>query len=385
MRILSPGYDRPIRCNGMPRIPSLSDPIRPVREVDLLQHYATDLAVALDASPCTVDMGVDPLVNGNFEGAAGPPPAGWLQFNATSSRVANPRPGSTGNFSCKVEWAGFLGGLLYQTNVIPIGSTAMVSGWYYVVNGAVLDVMWGNVTFTTLPNVGAWTYFSVINTNGSADTHLRFQCNNFAAGREFYIDDIWLTPLNVTTLHDRTRRGGRSPTQATTIRRPVLTANDTPSGKPTLVFNGTSMLLVSPAFAFNQPLNLSFGLHHTNTVGTQVYLTDPAGGPYIYSGGADLRLKVIVAGPVINTLYSVGFNAYSVNINGGNSSICNQMGTFVSGNLGVGNWNGIVIGGYTALFSMSLGRFNTIFGMNRTHTQWECYQINKSVMRRLGI
>jgi hypothetical protein len=233
--------------------------------------------------------------------------------------------------------------------------------------------------------VGAWTYFSVINTNGSADTHLRFQCNNFAAGREFYIDDILLTPLNVTTLHDRTRRGGRSPTQATVTRRPVLTTNDTPSGKLTLVFNGTSMLLVSPAFAFDQPNSIFLSSHVTDVAAAQIYVNSRAAGSQFYTSLADGLLKLTNVAAQITVAYSDGWNSVGMVSDGANSILVLGNGLSVSGNSGANNWGGITIGASPLLGNFCVGRFNTIFGMNRTHTQWECYQMNKSVMRRLGI
>jgi hypothetical protein len=384
MRILSPGYDRPIRCNGMPRIPSLSDPIRPVREVDLLQHYATDLAVALDASPCTVDMGVDPLVNGNFEGAAGP--ASWNSFQIIMSRGLGNRPGGLGLWVLHAEWDGAnLAGLCYQ-NCLNTSLVYRIRGWYRISGGATLLCGFGPDVFATVGNLANWTPFDITQRQQGADNYLRFQCNGLVAGVWFEVDDVLLTPLNVTTLHDRTRRGGRSPTQATASKRPSLIAS-TMTGKSLLRFTPTLVSNLKVSFTLTQPIHGYWSAYNpisgaaTRTmwdgwnVDTMLFYRNVATPTGIYAGAA---LVLLATGN--------GWITGSASYKGATSEVRYDLGASASGNAGNANPGGLSLGS-TALAGVYPydGDLSSVILFSTPRNVSESFQIQKSVMRRLGI
>ena len=70
------------------------------------------------------------LVNGDFEGAAGPPPAGWTASNGVVTRVAGQRTGGTGSYVMQVAYDGsHASGRGLQAGVTTVGAPYHLGAW----------------------------------------------------------------------------------------------------------------------------------------------------------------------------------------------------------------------------------------------------------------
>ncbi len=76
------------------------------------------------------------LVNGNFEGGAGPPPAGWTQTNVVGTRVAGTRTGGSGFYVAQLAYDNAnSSGFLLQYSPFTVGKTYHITGWARSVDG----------------------------------------------------------------------------------------------------------------------------------------------------------------------------------------------------------------------------------------------------------
>ena len=137
------------------------------------------------------------LVNGDFEGAAGPPPAGWTQVNSVATRVAGTRTGGSGSFVGQIGYDGSHAlGRMYQMVAIS-GAGYVWDAWGQgdgVANPVLLNAGGGTLwTGTT----GAWQHVVQAFTADGLGPYLAGK--NLAAGNVVQWDDAQLVPqLNVT-------------------------------------------------------------------------------------------------------------------------------------------------------------------------------------------
>jgi hypothetical protein len=220
------------------------------------------------------------LVNGDFEGAAGPPPAGWSQVNGLATRESGARTGGTGLYVCRVSYSTAASGYAYQAAGLNL-SPYRITGWTRGDGTAIPFVgKDGGAVFVGTAST-AWQQYSADFFYTSGNT-IYLYCNNLVAGRYVEFDDTTLIPF-----YARTPNLG-------SLRTAVQLGNGvTPSSLPTLL-TGTRGFQLSAASAqtFQWYQALSNG---TYTVAlTFSHTNSPAGNGYIFdardSGGAGYAL-----------------------------------------------------------------------------------------------
>lgn len=138
------------------------------------------------------------LVNGDFEGGAGPPPAGWTQFQCSATRESGHRTGGSGSYVGRVSWDGAnASGLIYQGAALVIGCPYHMTGWAQGINTAIPEMGDNGAGFWWTGVAGAWQSFDVTGTALSAQ--FRVQCANLAATRYIEADDLQVNPFIART------------------------------------------------------------------------------------------------------------------------------------------------------------------------------------------
>jgi hypothetical protein len=282
-----------LRCfeKSWPIIPGLADPERPIAQVDALGHWERILALFANVHQTTVGFPADPLINGNFEGAAGP--AGWSNFNCTISRVAGSRTGGPGSYVGQMVFSTSALGLLYQA-CSTIGNWYRDTGWMRSDGVATPTLASGGGTvYWTGAASNSWQYYDV--TYQATAANLCQQCSNLLAGRWCQWDDATHTPLNASQLTDLSGAGHHL-VQATAAKRPLWV----PSGSGgVLRFDGVADFMKAVAFTLDQPEHVFFTGKHQIPAGLTGYMVDgdalntmaiiaPVGGGtpiYTYAGG----------------------------------------------------------------------------------------------------
>lgn len=135
------------------------------------------------------DQGANLLANGDFEGAAGPPPAGWLASQCVATRQTGARTGSTGLYVGREAYDGVNAvGLMYQAGIFTAGRRYHNVVW---ANGFAGAQLWsgdnGGQGWTGL-GTGAWKVGDV--TFVAAGAQFRLQCSNFGPGLSVDWDDV---------------------------------------------------------------------------------------------------------------------------------------------------------------------------------------------------
>lgn len=135
-----------------------------------------------------------PLVNGDFEGAAGPPPNGWTQDRSVATRVSGTRTGGTGSYVANVAYDGAnaTGGM--SQNVLTIGHVYRVIGWARGDGTATPGIYSGGTGWVWYGTSSAsWQSFDATFQAGSAD--LRVWSALQSAGTYVQFDDITITDV----------------------------------------------------------------------------------------------------------------------------------------------------------------------------------------------
>ena len=137
------------------------------------------------------DNNVELLTNGNFEGAAGPPPAGWSLFHSVMTREAGTRTGGSGSYVGRVAYDGVnAAGIGYEA-ACTVGRRYHALTWMKS-DGVGIPTLAdgvGGTYWTGLASV-TWQGADTILTASSANMCL--MCNNLAAGRYIDADDLSL-------------------------------------------------------------------------------------------------------------------------------------------------------------------------------------------------
>lgn len=322
-----------------PIIPGLKDPVRPMAQVEALGHWEKDLAIYLDAHPGLLDCGVQPLVDGNMNAAG---VGAWTGVNGgVPSKVAvSPFEGVR---NLRLDFGGVGDWGCWQA-----GITA--NQWYWVDGYARSDgfvtprLFLGGGFVSWTGGLGAgWQHFSFpLAADGAA---LYLLGNGGGAGNFVEWDYVMVTPLNVTTWFDRTRRGGRNPTQATAVRKPFRAK----SGSSELLrFDGTADFLKTAVFTLNQPAHYWMAFKPTATAATGYYVDGDVSNLSAWmhdAGGSIFRLKQYAGA------YGAGFNGavdglwkISDSLLDGATSSMSINGVSATGNAGAGNPGGCTIG-----------------------------------------
>ncbi|MFA6100076.1 MAG: hypothetical protein WC750_04350 [Patescibacteria group bacterium] len=162
------------------------------------------------------------FVNLDFEGAVGPPPASWSQYQAVATRAAGTRTGGSGSYVAHVAYDTVnASGLMYQ-NGLTAGHTYRVTGWYRT-DGIHMLVMLGPSSIIFNDTAASWTYFDATGIQVGGDNYLRFQSNDFNLGAGYFeLDDVSVTdvtaafwsPYNANTLVSKTTTNPHSGRQA---------------------------------------------------------------------------------------------------------------------------------------------------------------------------
>ena len=141
--------------------------------------------------------GANVLVNGDFEGAAGPPPAGWTQLNTLMTRVAGQRTGGVGSFVGQIGYDGsHATGQGLETACI-VGATYVYDGWVQGDGAAIPQYNEGGAIIATGLASATWQHIVVSRTN--TGSYFCLQCSNLSAGHFIQADDMQAIPqLNVT-------------------------------------------------------------------------------------------------------------------------------------------------------------------------------------------
>jgi len=139
------------------------------------------------------------LVNGNFEGAAGPPPAGWTELSIAATRVAGARTGGIGSYVAQIGYNGSSAGYLYQYSPLSNGNTYRVTGWARSVDGiavpGVSDSSAAGLRWTGT-NSTTWQYFDY--TGVSQSTGFMMAASSLGVGGAVQFDDFSIIDTGAT-------------------------------------------------------------------------------------------------------------------------------------------------------------------------------------------
>ena len=141
----------------------------------------------------------DSLVNGNFEGAAGP--AGWTIINSTPSRASGTRTGGSGLYVGRVTYLATPVGGMYQS-ILVSGNTYRITGWARGDGTAIPKFSDGITNFWIGISSVNWQYFDVTFVSGS--TFLEMLGIGMGAGNHVEFDDIIVTPYDNATITNGT-------------------------------------------------------------------------------------------------------------------------------------------------------------------------------------
>ena len=139
------------------------------------------------------------LTNGDFEGAAGPPPAGWGTLRGTETREAGTRTGGSGSYVGQIAYDNTNNNGQLNQNILKIGASYRFTGWCKTSNlGEIPAVTDGNsVGYNPGVSLPSWTNFNVNLT--ATGTYFTAYCGALAANRWAQFDDLAAYPLNVYT------------------------------------------------------------------------------------------------------------------------------------------------------------------------------------------
>ncbi len=140
------------------------------------------------------------IVNGNFEGAAGPPPANWTQLLVTATRVAGTRTGGEGSYVAQLAYNNSdTIGYLYQYISLVIGKTYHVTGWARSVDGVAVPAMrdtsaaglvWDGTNSTSWQRID---YVAVAQSTG-----LMMKASSLGVGGAVQFDDLSVIEIGTT-------------------------------------------------------------------------------------------------------------------------------------------------------------------------------------------
>lgn len=309
--------------------------------------YCTNTA----AFPNAVAFPADPLVNGNFEGAAGPPPNGWTAWHGTATREAGTRTGGGGSFVGQLAYDGAnAGGMMYEV-VLTANNTYVLNGWVRSVDGVSIPIVdtnvgglaWNGTNSTSWQQIPTTTFTTL-------GTQFRLRCENLAAGRAVQFDDITITPRNTSQFTDLTGNG-RHLLQATAASQPLWVAS---GAGGVLRFDGVADYLKTAAFTLNQPEHIFLLTKWTSVAGAPYILDgnamngmglyDQAGATASVYAGKDLLRASTITGTwgIIDVLYNGAASAIGLN---GGLATTGDAGTNNAGGITVCRYGGAA-GGY---------------------------------------
>ncbi|MFA5892260.1 MAG: hypothetical protein WDA27_15145 [Actinomycetota bacterium] len=215
--VLAPGWDpmsSPVGVqSGDSFIPTQVPGCQLWCETDTSRHLVGGVSQA-------VVFPADPLVNGNFE-TGGDPPAGWTEYQCTTTTVAGSRPGGTGAFVAhSVSTAASAD--TYQ-NALVVGNTYRITAWLRTDGNRPPRIYGGGATRWTGATNADWQ-FGDTGWFVATDAEAGFTMTPTAIGEWYEIDDVAVQCLNVSQLTDLTGLGHHL-VQATAARQPLWVAS----------------------------------------------------------------------------------------------------------------------------------------------------------------
>jgi len=148
------------------------------------------------------------LLNGDFEGGIGPPPASWTEANVVGTREAGHRTGGAGSYVGQVAYDGsHATGELYQSGLV-IGAPYRLDGWARgdgAANPKYSDS--GGAGVWTGTSSALWQQFTTGQFIAAGGYHYLFG-QSLAAGRLVQWDDLVLTPFVARTRNRGLLGGG---------------------------------------------------------------------------------------------------------------------------------------------------------------------------------
>lgn len=363
-----------------PLVPGLADPVRPIRQVVALEHFEKDLALYLDAHPGYLDCGTDPLVDGNCEavGVAAWPPA-------SDPAVKDAAIFHDGLQSLRLDNVTLVNRSVQNTGTPASGTWIRLQGWARG-DGVGIPAIYTNsgVTLVWLGLAAAvWQFFDVL---FQINANVRFYTIG-NVGVSCWWDSLLCTPMNVTTWIDRTRRGGRNPTQAVSASMPMRMVGGLPSSRDSIYYDGNAQRLKAPAFTLNQTESVNVVFRHAFQA-TGRYLLDGNAGDsmalYRPTGLArlDAYASANLAGPAIVTATWYGWTSV---FNGAASSSRQGIGAETAGNVGASNAGGFTLGSVGGGGSYWVGDISSVVVLERLASPSEVINLNAAAMRRACI
>jgi len=175
---------------------------------EALDAYQQDTITEIDASKALVHLplrswyykenGTQLLTNGDFEGAAGPPPAGWGVLRGTNTREAGTRTGGSGSYVGQVAYDGVNANGQLNQNILTIGKRYKVTGWYRASDtGVVVSITEG--TGVGFSGAGTVAWSSVNFEMVAAGTYLTLYVSSLSAGKWAQFDDISVQLMEART------------------------------------------------------------------------------------------------------------------------------------------------------------------------------------------
>jgi hypothetical protein len=315
------------------------------------------------AFPGAVQWPVDPVVNGGFEGAAGP--ASWTVTLGTISREAGTRTGGAGSYVGQIAHDGVnITGGMYQ-DVFVVGNTYRVTGWGRSVDGTAQPIFRDGSLRWTGTNSTAWQPFDT-GPFVATTTYVMCYSNTLAAGRAVQFDDITITPLNASRLTDLTGLGHHL-VQATAASQLLWTA----SGAGGYLSSDGVADRMNVAYASNQP-RTRYALARVTVQASARTLFDGAtadtGALKHKAGSTTTQCNAGSAfdGPALT---DATWMFYAQVLNGAASAVSINGGAFTVGDAGAGNPGGVYLGcgGAAAAGTFAVARYAMFLDYDGAH------------------
>lgn len=287
--------------------------------------------------PTAIVVPADPLVNGDFEGGAGP--ADWLALNGSISRVAGTRPGGAGTYCCALDYDGANAhGYAYQFALAP-GNVYSIDGWVKSVGGGI-PLVGDDAVYNRWTGVaGDWQQFSTVLYPNTSAFYLH--CANLAAGITVTWDDIRVTCLNSSQYTDLSGNGNHL-VQATAAKQPLVVA----SGTGHLLRGDGTADFMAANYAADQPRTRYLLAKPTVQASARVLIDGFAADTGALKHKAASTTTQANAGSAFDgpVLTDATWQIFRLTLNGAASSIAINGGAPTVGDAGAGDPEGLTLG-----------------------------------------
>ncbi len=300
----------------------------------------------VSAYPNAVAFPVGGLVNGDFEGAAGPPPAGWTQNLSLITREAGARTGGAGSYVLRIAHDGInASGMAYQTLSVA-GNTYRLRGWARG-DGTSVPAVGDSAYRWTGTASTAWQQFDV-SWAALATASPRLYGTVLSAGHYVEFDDVTFECLNVSQATDLTGLG-HNLLQATAASQPRWVAS---GAGGVLRFDGATDIMASGAFARNQTHQIVLGVNYGASVGGAVrYFADGNTiNTAVCGRQPGTKATMCYAGSTLNGPSVANFSENCIldfTFSGASSALGYNGAAQTVGDAGASNASGLTIGGGT--------------------------------------